>query len=123
MKRTTIFFYSIMTFALIIGGLALIKLPAIVFVGVEDEALTFLLYFTCIFVILKSVIDISHFFLEKLGLYSVIHLENRKVFFEVEQLRKEMNLQQEHNKEIWTDLYKIDLRIRHYEKEQDNNNT
>ena len=123
MKRTTIFFYSIMTFALIIGGLALIKLPAIVFVGIEDKALTVLLYFTCIFVVIKSVIDISHFFLEKLGLYSVLHLENRKVFFEVEQLRKEMDLQREHNKDIWADIYQLYKRTKEHETKKDNEDT
>lgn len=88
MKRNqAVLAYIITSLGSIILLLAFFKLPKFIFVGLEDFALNTLMYITCVLVICKAIIDISDFFLLKLGMYSIMNLENREIINRLDDLR------------------------------------
>ncbi len=89
MNRTTsIIYYIVVSFLSVIAILAFVKLPNIVFVGIEDAALSILFYLLAVLGICTFTLAIADFFLIKLGIYGIMHIENNNLKYRIEQLEK-----------------------------------
>jgi len=112
MKRSTaVLAYIVSSLGAIILLLAFFKLPKFIFVGLEDFALNTLMYIACVLVICKAVIDISDFFLIKLGMYSIMNLENQEIVRKLDELKEKY-------KEIHSDYIQLKLEIRNAKKDK-----
>ncbi len=87
MNRTTsIIYYIVSSLLAVIAILTFVKLPSIIFVGIEDVALSVLFYLLSILGICTFSLSIVDFFLIKLGIYSILYTENNNLKYRIEQL-------------------------------------
>lgn len=87
-RTTAIIYYLIISALSVVFFVALIKVPPVIFVGVEDFALTTLLYLTCVLLCLKTFLYLADFFLIKLGIFSILTLENREVLRRIKEVER-----------------------------------
>ena len=87
MTRTkTVIYYIVSTLISIIALITFIKLPKIIFIGMEDFVLSILFYILAILGICSFSINIVDFFLVRLGIYGLIKIESDKIKYRIEQI-------------------------------------
>jgi hypothetical protein len=90
MNRTkAILFYTVISLVSIIVILAFVRLPSIIFVGVEDIALSILFYIFSILGILAFCLSIIDFFIIKLGVYNLFRLQDLENYESVKQITED----------------------------------
>ncbi len=110
MNRTTsIIYYIVVSFLSVIALITFIRVPAIIFVGIEDQALSVLFYILSVLGICTFSLSIIDFFLIKLGIYGIMHIENNDLKYRVEQL-------EESNKNLKNELFEVKITIKYMEK-------
>lgn len=73
-KTATLLYYTIVIALAAVLSISLIRIPSIIFVGIEDKALSVLIFATCLLFCLSAVLYIFDFFAIKLGFYGMLAL-------------------------------------------------
>ena len=112
MNRTTsIVYYLVGCFLTVIALISFVKLPSIIFVGMEDYVLSLLFFVFTVLGVLSFSLYIADFFLIKLGMYSIMSMERNNIYQRVERLEQQ-------NKILKDELFEIKIKVK-YSKERD----
>ena len=110
MNRTTsIIYYIVTTLLAVIAVITFVKLPTIIFVGIEDAALSSLFYVMTVLGIMTFSLYIIDFFLVRLAIYGIMKAENDGLKYRVEQL-------EQHIKEFKDGIFENKIAIKFIEK-------
>ena len=107
----SVIFYIVISLISVILIIAFIRLPSIIFIGLEDEVLSVLFYLLALLSIAYYSINIVDFFLVKLGIYGMIQIESEYINYRIKEIEKKQ-------KEIENAIFKNKIKIE--EIKQDN---
>lgn len=110
MNRTkAIIYYTVISLVSIILLLAFVRLPSIIFVGVEDITLSILFYIFSILGILAFSLSIVDFFLIKLGIFQMFRMHEREYYESIKNIERDY-------KELRNEVYTCKIEIKAIEK-------